>query len=45
MLSASARLDPETERLQRDRSVPASLSLALGPLSLLGGGGVENSGE
>ena len=45
MLSVLARLDPEMETLQRDRSAPASLSLLHRPLALLGGGEVENSGE
>ena len=39
------RPDLEMETLQHDRSVPASLSLLLGPPLLLGGGGAENSGE
>ena len=43
--SSLATLDPETETLLRDQSAPASLSLALDPLSLLGGEAVENSGE
>jgi len=43
--SLLVRLDPEMETLQHDQSAPVSLSLWLDPLSLLGGGGAENSGE
>ena len=39
-----ARLDPEMETLQRDRSAPASLSLLHCHLALRGGGEAENSG-